>query len=137
MWIKAMKEFMETCPEFLGRSMNINYLGHKEGDLSIDPMGESRVVRKYCDGKRVMEEDFCISRRCGFDENTSLNLKDAEFMEKVALWIDAKNSTGTMPVLDAGYVGVLIDIKKMPHLYESSIQGARMQMVLTFTYKEI
>lgn len=137
MWIKELKEFLSLCPEFYGKVININYLGHKEGDLSLDPMGESRVVRKYCDGKRVMEEDFCISTRCGFDENTSLNLKDTEFMEKVALWIGEQNSTGVMPTLDSGYLGVRIDVKRMPHLYESSIQGARMQMILTFTYKEI
>lgn len=137
MWTRAIHEFIMSCPQFEGRDINVNYLGYKEGDCSLEPIGETEVVKIYCDGKRVLSCDFCIGVRCGFDENSSLNIKDVEFLEKLAMWLEKQGSMGILPELSEGFLPVAISIKRMPHLFESSVQGARMQLEFTFTYREI
>ena len=137
MWTRAIREFLRGCPGLSGREININYLGYNEGDCSLEPVGEADVLKIYCDGKRVCSCDFCIGVRCGFDENSNLNLKDVEFLEKLVLWLEKQNSLGVLPELSQGFSAVGIGIKTMPHLFESSVQGARMQFEFTLTYREI
>ena len=137
MIIEAMREFFLTCPLFSGKELNINYLGYLEGCCSINPIGSYSVVKSYCDGKRLLSSDFSLSLRCGFDENVVLNLKDAEFMEKVALWIEQQNLIGNMPCLSGDNEAVKMTVTKMPYLHESSAQGAMMRLEVSLIYREI
>lgn len=137
MVIEGLQKFFSACPYFSSKRVNVNFLGHKEGDVSIEPVGGFSVIKKYCDGKRVFEQELTLSIRCGFDENISLNLKDAALMESVCAWIDEQNRKGNLPKTDNGYKALDITVTKAPHLYESSVQGARMQMQLSLTYREV
>ena len=137
MWTRAMHEFIKSYPLLEGKEINVNYLGYREGDCSLEPIGEAEVIKTYCDGKRVLSCDFCIGVRCGFDENPNLNIKDVEFLEKLAIWLEKQGSLGSRPELSEGFLPIDIGIKRMPHLFESSVQGARMQLEFTLTYREI
>ena len=87
MIIRALREFFLGCPLFVNKDINVNFLGHNEGNCSVEPLGTLSVVKTYCDGKRLLSQDFCMGIRCVFDANTRMNLNEAEFLEKVALWI--------------------------------------------------
>ena len=136
MIIRALREFFLGCPLFLKKDINVNFLGHNEGNCSVEPLGTLSVVKTYCDGKRILSQDFCMGIRCVFDANTRMNLNEAEFLEKVALWIHQQNLIGNMPMLSGDYTSVGIRVTKMPYLYESSIQGAKMQLEFTLLYRE-
>ena len=128
---------MRYPPYLSSKRVNVNFLGHKEGDVSIEPIGDFSVVKKYCDGKRVFSQEIVLSIRCGFDENINLNLSDAALMESVCGWIDEQNQKGNLPKICDGYKVLSITIAKAPHLYESSVQGARMQTQFSLTYREV
>lgn len=136
MILRALREFFVGCPLFSGKDINVNFLGQNESSCSIDPIGTFSVERTYCDGKRVLSQGFCLGIRCAFDGNTRMNLEDTEFLENVALWIEQQNVIGNMPVLSDNFSALKLSVTKMPYLYESSIQGARMQVEFTLIYRE-
>lgn len=136
MVLRELRDFFLGCPLFLGKRVNVNFLGHNEGDISIEPKGDFSVIKKYCDGKKVYSQDFCISIRCGFDANVELNLSDSAFLESVALWIGNQNKKGILPSLKDGLSAVSIAVTRMPHIYDSSVQGATMRLEFSLTYRE-
>lgn len=137
MVIKGLQKFFASCPHLSKKRVNVNFLDYNEGAVSIEPMGSFSVIKKYCDGKSVVKQDFSLSVRCGFDSNLTLNLKDAELLENICHWIGEQNSIANLPTLSDGFSALDISVTKMPHLYESSVQGARMQVHFSLTYKEI
>lgn len=134
--ITALIEFFKSCPQLLGKELNVNYLGYRDGDCSIDQLGEFSKIKSYCDGGGVYSRDFAICVRCGWDENAPLNKRDAEFLEAIALWITQQNAIGNLPYLGEGCQAVAIGIKTMPYLAESSVQGGRMHLEFTLKYRE-
>lgn len=137
MILNALLEFFKSCPYLEGRKISVNYLGHTANCASIEALGEYSVIKKYCDGKRVLSQDFSFSIRCGFDGNIALNLDDSGLMEGLCLWIEQQSVIGNMPFLFEGYSAVALKIIKMPYMYESSVQGARMQIEFSLIYKEV
>ncbi|MBE7015572.1 MAG: hypothetical protein E7417_01975 [Ruminococcaceae bacterium] len=137
MILNALLEFFESCPYIADRKVSVNYLGHTANCASLEAMGEYSVIKKYYDGKGVYSQDFAFSIRCGFDGNVALNLRDSELMERLCLWIEQQNAIGNMPCLADGYSALKLKIIKMPYLYESSVQGARMQIEFSLIYKEV
>ena len=133
----GLYKFFSDCPQFLKKRININFLGHNEGDVSIEPIGDFSIIKKYSDGKRVMSQEFCLSIRCAFDANIRLNLKDAQLMEAVCQWIDEQDRAGALPNLSDTLAALGISVTKTPHIYESSVQGAKMQIYFKLTYREI
>ena len=136
MIIDALRRFFLTCPYFAGRDVNVNFLNYKEGDCSIDQLGDCSVIRRYTDGATVRSCDFCLAMRCGFDADTTLNLQDAELFEKIAAWITAQSSRGILPDVGEGIACLGLEIQRMPSLAEASVQGARIELVLRLIYKE-
>ena len=122
MILRELQSFLKTCPSLSGREININYLGHREGDCSLDEQGDYTVLRTYCDGERIVSRRFALGLRSAFDENAVLNMKDCELLEEVAQWL----------IINVPYIA----IDKMPYLAESSVQGARLQLEFTLTYRE-
>lgn len=137
MILKALLEFFKGCPYLADRKISVNYLGHTADCASLEALGEYSVLKKYYDGKRVLSQDFSFSIRCGFDGNLKLNLGDSGFMERVCLWIEQQSAIGNMPCLADGYSAAAFKLIRMPYLYESSVQGARMQFEFSLIYKEI
>ena len=137
MILKGVRDFFLRCDLFKGKSINVNFLAHNEGAVSIEPFGSLSVVKKYCDGKKVFSQDYYLSVRCGFDANIELNLKDAAFLESVCLWLDEQNQAGNLPYLGDRFIADRIIVTKAPYLYESSVQGARMQIDFSLIYREV
>lgn len=114
-------------------NLNVNYLGAKEDDVSIEASPGNHVVKKYIDGGELRQLPFTIALRDSFTDDVETNLAVPEFFENLQQWIEEKNRKGEMPLCD-GVKPVSIRCTSQGYGVSNNQKTARYQMNCRFLY---
>lgn len=135
--IKSVKNYLEACPYFEGKTVNINYLPSQIGSFSIDNVPKNPIVKRYSDGETLMQFCFLVAERIVYDGDGGENLQVSQFFEEFENWIDAQNSEKNFPDLSGiGLVPASIEVTKSGTLYDTARTSARFQTELRLLYKK-
>ena len=135
--IASVKNYLETCPCFYGKNLNINYLSHQADSFSIENVPKNPLVKRYSDGESLMQFCFLIAGRFAYDGDTSENLRVSQLFEEFESWIAAQNCLKNFPELsDMGLLPVAIEVTKSQTLYDTARTSARFQTELRLLYKK-
>ncbi len=137
MIVESIKNFMKSCPYLENDKININCLGGKPICYSIDTLPENPIIKKYCDGGTLNQYRFVFAMRDAYDENPEFNKAAAEFFEKLEGWIQEQNRLKNLPQLrDKKLISESIEVVKSAHLFDSSMDSARLQSEIRFVYRQ-
>lgn len=135
--IESIKNYLESCPYFEGKAININYLSPQNGSLSIDNVPKNPIVKRYSDGESLMQFCFLLAERIVYDGSIQENLQISQFFEEFESWIELQNKEKNLP--DLSYMGLLsvsIEVTESGTIYDTARTSARFQTGLRLLYKK-
>ncbi len=131
--IKSIREYMKTCPELSDSEINVNFLNRYSGSVSIEPVFEEPVIRRYSDGGELRAYAFCVAYRAGFSDAPSDNLEIQELFEGICAWVDENNKNRVFPTLDNGTCEK-IEVTSNGGIYDTAVTTARYQLLMRLVY---
>ncbi len=134
--IEKIKEFFEECPLLEKGRVNVNYLGTEQADYSLEAVPAQPVVRRYVDGPELRQFVFVFASREFCDEDMSQNMETARFYEELAEWIEERNGSGKLPLLDGGLEAMRLEVTAGGYLFSARSGTARYQLQCRLIYRK-
>lgn len=134
--IEGLKNFFEECPLLGDGGINVNYLGGRGGDYSIEAVPSRPVVKKYVDGGEIRSCSFVFASREFYDEDERQNIETARFYEELEGWIEERNALGRLPLLGEGLVPLKIEVSSSGGFCSASGGTARFQLQGRLIYRK-
>lgn len=97
--IKAIREYLFTCPCLSQENINIDYLGSEAKEYSVDKIPCEPIVKQYVDGSVIRQYQFAITSIAPYSNDYIVNQKNIEFYEMFEKWIQTQNTIGNYPKL--------------------------------------
>ena len=140
--IESIRTFIKECPflkDYLGATrpkVNVDYLGDTETVYSIERVPCNPIIKQYIDGSKMKQEEFIFCSRESYGENVFENLENINFYENFVSWLEEKNRTGDLPILDGNREVEKIEILTPGYAFATDIDKARYQIQLRLIYIE-
>ena len=134
--IDSLKDFFEECPLLEGGRINVNYLGPKKADYSIEGVPSDPVIRRYVDGATLRQYVFVFASREYYDEDQLQNMDTARFYEELGAWIEEKNSRGELPLLKDGCRALILEVSTGGYILSARSGSARFQLQCRLIYRK-
>lgn len=127
MTVDYLLNLLKGCEYLDGFMIAVGFLDEKTNSVSIVPDGNDEVVRKYCDGAKIMGYGFSLIIR--LDTNFCDNSKNINFLEKLTDWLSSVRLSE-----DFGYIPLGISVNKGPKLKEDKIHSLKYEINCRFFY---
>lgn len=134
--IDSLKAFFEECPLLENGRINVNYLGTKRADYSIESVPSDPVVKRYVDGASLRQYVFVFASREFYDEDQLQNMDTARFYEELGAWIEEKNSSGELPLLEDGCRALKLEVSAGGYILSAKAGTARFQLQCRLIYRK-
>lgn len=136
MIIDSLREFFEECPLLKNGKINVNYLGSRGADYSIEAVPSSPVVKRYVDGGEIRQYAFVFASREFYDEDRLHNMDIARFYEELCSWIENRSASGQLPKLEDGFAAERIEIAATGYIAGANASSARFQIQCRLIYRK-
>ena len=134
--IDSLKAFFEECPLLENGRINVNYLGPEKADYSIENVPAAPVVRRYVDGAEVRQYVFVFASREWSDEDRLTNMDTARFYEELGGWIEERNRSGALPLLENGMSALKLEAASGGYVLSAKGGTARFQLQCRLVYRK-
>ncbi len=133
--IDGLKEFFKECPLLGDGVINVNYLGSKKADYSIESVPAEPVLRRYVDGATLRQYVFVFASREYYDDDREENIRAAGFYEQLQSWLEERNRTGRLPEISDG-TALRLETLSGGYVLSDRAGTARYQMQCRLIYKK-
>lgn len=127
MTVDYLLNLLKGCEYLDDFMIAVGFLDEKNNSVSIVPDGNDEVVRKYCDGAKIMGYGFSLIIRLA--TNFSDNSKNIEFLEKLTDWLSSIRLSDDFLHIPLGIV-----INNGPKLKEDKIHSLKYEINCRFFY---
>lgn len=138
--IENIRNFIKECPyleEFEGATrIGIDYLSDDTTTYSIEKVSCNPIIKKYVDGSCKKQELFIFSSRESYGPDIINNLNNINFYENFVSWLEEKNRTGDLPILDDNREVEKIEILTPGYAFQTDVDKAQYQIQLRLIYIE-
>ncbi|XZK76753.1 chloramphenicol resistance protein (plasmid) [Clostridium perfringens] len=138
--IESIRNFIKKCPyleEFEGAiRIGVDYLDKESTTYSIEKVPSNPIVKKYVDGSCKKQELFIFSSRESYGPDIINNLNNINFYENFVSWLEEKNRTGDLPILDDNREVEKIEILTPGYAFQTDVDKAQYQIQLRLIYIE-
>lgn len=137
--LDGIKNHLETCPLFEGKSLRVNCLGEEPVEYTLEDVPSTTIVKRYIGGDSVRQALFLIASREFYSKSAIDNLKACGFYEQLADWFESQSAAGILPELPQGMESRRIEATTngycMAADIQQNVQRYQIQCKLTY-YKE-
>ena len=95
--IKAIREYLYTCPYLSQENINIDYLGSEAKEYSVDKISCEPIIKQYVDGSSIRQYQFALTSIEKYGSAFNINQKNNEFYEMFEKWIQTQNTLNNFP----------------------------------------
>lgn len=138
--IESIRNFIKKCPyleEFEGAiRIGVDYLDKESTTYSIEKVPCNQIIKKYVDGSCKKQELFIFTSRESYGPDIINNLNNINFYENLVSWLEEKNRTGDLPILDGKREVEKIEILTNGYAFATDVDKARYQIQLRLIYLE-
>jgi len=92
-----VRDFLFTYPPLAGGRINVDYLGPKVRQYSIEPNPVNPFIKRYIGGGGKKQYSFNIMSRVPFGSNERQNIDNNGFFEDLAAWMEQQTRAGALP----------------------------------------
>lgn len=137
MIIDSIREYMLACPllDEFGK-INVDYLGVKPTEYTIDSMPTTEIIKSYVDGGKLKQYVFVFGSREYYGPDEIQNIENSGFYEKLSDWFDEQSEKGELPLLEGNKRAVKIEALTTGYLFDASEDNARYQIQARLIYYE-
>ena len=134
MIIDKLRDYMRTCPLLNEGKINVDYLGDKTGEYTIDVMIETPVIKRYADGGSLRQINFVFGSREYYGADILTNLDNSGFYEAFSEWVEDQNKLNVLPSLEGENTAQSIECLSPGYLFDNQADLARYQIQMRLTY---
>ena len=98
----TVRDYLGGCPLFDGNGLQVNYLGEKPQEYTLEDVPTNPIIKRYANGGTVRQTLFVLASRELYSRNAIENLKASGFYEKLTDWMERQTAAGDLPDLPAG-----------------------------------
>lgn len=132
--IKAIKDYIKTCPLIKGNAINVNYLGDKPVRYTVDCVPCNPVIKRYIDGGTQRQCIVVFASKEHYGEDVPGQEAVTKFFDEFSLWIEENNKNKVFPDFGKNLRAGNVSVTSSGYLYDVSGQSARYQMSIKFIY---
>lgn len=132
--IKAIKDYIKTCPLIKGNAINVNYLGDKPVRYTVDCVPCNPVIKRYIDGGTQRQCIVVFASKEYYGEDVLNQTAVTKFFDEFSAWIEENNKNKIFPDFGGNLKPGNVVVASSGYLYDVSGQSARYQMSLKFIY---
>lgn len=134
--IESLRSFFLSCPYLKDGRLNIDFLGHKACEYTIDGVPADIIVKRYLDGATVRQYEFVFASREEYGFDVLQAIANSSFYENVAAWLEQQSDLGILPKLKDGQQAIKIEALSSGYLYQGSENTARYQIQCRLLYNQ-
>ena len=134
--IEAITDYFKDCPLLEDGAFRVDALGNEPVEYMIETGIFEPVLMRYINGDTLRQYQFNFSSREYYSMDRVQNIKNSEFYENFATWIEEQNAARRFPDLPLGCRPQGVEILSSGYVFEGSIQNARYQIQLRLVYKK-
>lgn len=134
--IEVLRDYILTYPELPDGDVLVDYLGSDAGQYAISPIPCDPVYQRYTDGGCQKQYLFILESREWFSADLVPCMRNEQFYEEFAGWIEKQNRIGILPDLGAGKTPVSIEVLTGGYAFSEDTNTARYQIQLRVIYEE-
>lgn len=138
--IGSIRNFIKKCPyleEFEGAiRIGVDYLDKESTNYSLEKVPCNPIIKKYVDGSCKKQELFIFTSRESYGPDIINNLNNINFYENLVSWLEEKNRTGDLPILDGKREVEKIEILTNGYAFQTDVDKAQYQIQLRLIYIE-
>lgn len=134
--IESVRTFICTCPFLKDGAINVDYLGDRPTEYTIDGVPTADTVKRYADGGKLKQFTFVFGSREYYGEDTLKNIENSSFYEDFAAWLENQTNLGILPVLAVGKRAQKIEALSTGYMFDGAAGNARYQIQCRLTYYE-
>lgn len=137
MIIDKIREYMLTCPllDEFGK-INIDYLGVKPTEYTIDSQPTTEVIKNYVDGGKIKQYVFVFGSREYYGPDELQNIENSGFYERLSRWFEEQTNIGNLPDLGEGKDSIKVESLTSGYLFMADEDSARYQIQCRLVYYE-
>lgn len=137
MIIDKIREYMLVCPllDEFGK-INIDYLGVKPTEYTIDSQPTTEVIKNYVDGGKLKQYVFVFGSREYYGPDELQNIENSGFYERLSRWFEEQTNIGNLPDLGEGKDSIKIESLTSGYLLSANEDSARYQIQARLVYYE-
>lgn len=132
--IESVRNYMANCPHLKNGRLNVDFLGHKRKEFSIETEPVNPVVKQYVNGDSIRQFVFLIVFRGPYGMDLKQNTANIELFEKITDWLEAQNQQQNFPLLAENQDAISIKALSQGFAYQTGIDTARYQMQCQLLY---
>lgn len=137
MIIQNIREYFLNCPLINKRSqINVDYLGVKAVEYTIDSVPVEPILKKYTDGGALKQFVFVFGSREYYGSDVLQNMDNSGFYQLFSEWVEEQNDIGNLPMLSGNKEATELKVLTQGYLFDSSEEHARYQIQVRLTYYE-
>lgn len=133
--ISGIRDYILTCPFLKDGRVNVDYLGAKATEYSIDPLPCNPVIKQYTDGGSQRQYQFAFTSKEYYDPSGMQNIDNSGFYEKFGDWIEGNNKSGILPEID-GRDPIKVELLTCGYLFDTDPETARYQIQCRLIYEQ-
>lgn len=136
--IQAVREYLLTYPGISESDalLLVDYLGSEAGQFTIEPVPCDPIFQKYADGGCQKQYLFLLASREEYSAALLPCVKNEQFYEDFARWIEVQNAQRVLPDLGVDRFAVGIEVITGGYVLGEDADTARYQIQLRLVYEE-
>lgn len=134
--IESIRTFICTFPLLKDGVINVDFLGAKPTEYTVDGIPSSNTIKKYADGGRLKQYTFYFASREYYGEDVLSNIANSSFYEDFGAWLTSQSKAGTLPVLTDGKEAQTIEALSTGYMFDGTAGNARYQIQCRLVYYE-
>lgn len=119
--IKAVEEWVKTCPLLGPKLITLDFLDGAAGSFSVmSDVTSQPIVRRYIDGSTLRRYNFSLVSNEFYSPDQADSISASSFYEELASWIEQQNLQGNLPDIP-GIQSLEIDMPGYLYVAEADI----------------
>ena len=131
-----IREFLFSCPLLADGRINVDYLGPKAKQYSIESNPVNPYIKRYIGGGGKKQYSFNIMTRVPFGSNEQQNIENNGFFEKLSAWLEEQTRTRALPDMDEKREPLSIEAVTPGYLYVPGTDNAQYCIQCKFIYNQ-
>ena len=134
MIINGLTNYFNQCPLISGDTVDVDFLGSTSDCYSIDTIPCDPIIKKYASGGSMKQYCFILAGRKKY--GIEKNCNNSVFYEKLAQWIEDKNSKNELPFIGDEKTPQSIEVTNSGYMFEEDVQSAGYHLQCRLIYTE-
>ena len=132
---ESIRTYLCTCPFLKDGIINVDYLGEKPTEYTVECVPAAKEAKRYTDGSSLKQYLFLFASREYYGQDVLTNIENSRFYEQFSNWISQQDKKGIYPVLENG-IPQKIETLSSGYLFHGNGTDARYQIQCRLTYYE-